>query len=681
MPRSGGGVYSKPAGTTAVTNTTIESAKYNSVIDDLVADANAARPISAGGTGGVTAAAARTNLAIELGEFTPAGSGAVVRTIQAKLRESVNAADHGAVGDGVANDTTAMHNGMAAAVAGGIPYMLNPGKTYLVGQLVIPAGLTLYASGATIRHNGSTTGSQLAVDIGANVTFDEIVVTTPGTETATDLIRIGTGVKGERLIAIADVQRADGGITTTGQNVRIGRIETDKIDRPLHAYNLSVTPVTGFDVGYLSCRSYVRAFRADNVSGRLGGLRAVVRSANAVVMTAGQNGVLFIGCADFELGDCWIEDASEHSIRIGGSAAGTKTKNLRIGNITAIRSNGCPLKINPTLLVSPGVTETADNVTVGDILAVDVGVGALAGNKEILRLTHCRNVQIGDVLASVDAQTVSGQYGLQINDAQNVQIASLGGPFNAGCVSIDGTSDVDGVSFFGSHVTNLRIGRLHGSVPGTNAIGVNTAFNVGDVHIHCDGLRGFTTNLLRWISGTLTDVVRLTGWTAGSVVPAYQGAPVDTNFQVDITHANARHVGRASGLRGTAAVEIIPPVFSSASQAPNGLMLNNTRATAGSGNYGSAIEFTRLASSRRAAAIAARQGSADDKEVGIDFFVGDVSTTSNEALLLALRLTYLRRLELVSSLTTYADNAAAVSGGLAVGTVYWTSTGELRIVV
>ncbi|MEW9535716.1 hypothetical protein MRBLRC7O_000926 [Agrobacterium radiobacter] len=55
-------MYSKPAGTTAVPNTTIESAKYNQTIDDLVADANAARPITAGGTGGVTPVAAADNL-------------------------------------------------------------------------------------------------------------------------------------------------------------------------------------------------------------------------------------------------------------------------------------------------------------------------------------------------------------------------------------------------------------------------------------------------------------------------------------------------------------------------------------------------------------------------------------------------------------------------------------------
>lgn len=62
MPRNGFGVYSKPAGTTAVPNTTIESAKYNQLLDDIAADLNVARPIVAGGTGATTASAARTAL-------------------------------------------------------------------------------------------------------------------------------------------------------------------------------------------------------------------------------------------------------------------------------------------------------------------------------------------------------------------------------------------------------------------------------------------------------------------------------------------------------------------------------------------------------------------------------------------------------------------------------------------
>lgn len=65
MPRNGSGIYSKPAGTTFVPNTVIESAKVNEVIDDLVADANAARPITAGGTGGNSISSAQSSLSVD----------------------------------------------------------------------------------------------------------------------------------------------------------------------------------------------------------------------------------------------------------------------------------------------------------------------------------------------------------------------------------------------------------------------------------------------------------------------------------------------------------------------------------------------------------------------------------------------------------------------------------------
>lgn len=61
MPRSSG-VYIPPAGTKGVPNTTIQSAPYNAFVDDLTADANAPRPVTAGGTGASNATTARTNL-------------------------------------------------------------------------------------------------------------------------------------------------------------------------------------------------------------------------------------------------------------------------------------------------------------------------------------------------------------------------------------------------------------------------------------------------------------------------------------------------------------------------------------------------------------------------------------------------------------------------------------------
>lgn len=64
MPRNGSGVYSPPSGTTATPQTTIESGKYNAFVADLVADANLARPIVAGGTGAATVAGARQELGV-----------------------------------------------------------------------------------------------------------------------------------------------------------------------------------------------------------------------------------------------------------------------------------------------------------------------------------------------------------------------------------------------------------------------------------------------------------------------------------------------------------------------------------------------------------------------------------------------------------------------------------------
>lgn len=66
MPRTGV-IYSPPAGTKGAPRTTIQSSKYNALVDDLTLDANAARPLTAGGTGATNASQARKNLGSEIG--------------------------------------------------------------------------------------------------------------------------------------------------------------------------------------------------------------------------------------------------------------------------------------------------------------------------------------------------------------------------------------------------------------------------------------------------------------------------------------------------------------------------------------------------------------------------------------------------------------------------------------
>jgi len=69
-PRGGDGVYTRPAGIDAVTDTTIESAKYNLNVQDVEADLNVPRPISSGGTGASNAVDAMTNLGGEIANQT-----------------------------------------------------------------------------------------------------------------------------------------------------------------------------------------------------------------------------------------------------------------------------------------------------------------------------------------------------------------------------------------------------------------------------------------------------------------------------------------------------------------------------------------------------------------------------------------------------------------------------------
>src|SRR5512137_2313427 len=70
--------------------------------------------------------------------YTPAGTGAVATTVQAKLRESVSVKDFGAVGDGVTDDTAAVQAAINyCATFSEWPALLIPGKCLITSSLNI----------------------------------------------------------------------------------------------------------------------------------------------------------------------------------------------------------------------------------------------------------------------------------------------------------------------------------------------------------------------------------------------------------------------------------------------------------------------------------------------------------------------------------------------------------------
>lgn len=68
--------------------------------------------------------------------FLQAGTGAVQRTVQSKLRDVVSVKDFGAVGDGVADDTAAIQNAVNAVYAAGGGIVRIPEGSYLISSQI-----------------------------------------------------------------------------------------------------------------------------------------------------------------------------------------------------------------------------------------------------------------------------------------------------------------------------------------------------------------------------------------------------------------------------------------------------------------------------------------------------------------------------------------------------------------
>ena len=94
MARNGAGAYVLPAGSIVVDGDDATAAQHNTPLLDLQTDANAVRPIVAGGTGGNSASAART--ALGLGTIATQGAGAVAVTGGTITGTTVDGVDVGA---------------------------------------------------------------------------------------------------------------------------------------------------------------------------------------------------------------------------------------------------------------------------------------------------------------------------------------------------------------------------------------------------------------------------------------------------------------------------------------------------------------------------------------------------------------------------------------------------------
>jgi hypothetical protein len=131
----------------------------------------------------------------DLVTYTPSGTGAVARSAASKFGEMVSVKDFGAVGDGVANDTTSIANSIAAAA--GKTLMLPPG-TYLVDAFDMSTNkpVAVLGPGATIKARTVTAGALVLIEnphAGTNEAFRFDVKMVDADGKATYAVRIRGG--------------------------------------------------------------------------------------------------------------------------------------------------------------------------------------------------------------------------------------------------------------------------------------------------------------------------------------------------------------------------------------------------------------------------------------------------------------------------------------------------------
>ena len=124
--------------------------------------------------------------------YTPAGTGAVDTTVEAKLRENISVKDFGAVGDGTTDDTTAITNAISKIASGGV--LEFPFGTYKITSAIsqdITGSIIFQGRNSTISYENAS-HTEYAIRLNDTAGVDIVIndITIDGTKKANKVFEV-----------------------------------------------------------------------------------------------------------------------------------------------------------------------------------------------------------------------------------------------------------------------------------------------------------------------------------------------------------------------------------------------------------------------------------------------------------------------------------------------------------
>lgn len=333
---------------------------------------------------------------------------------------------YGVVGDGVTDDTTALHAAASAAATFGVPLVIPAGFSIGISSYKrLPEGLTMHTNGSSFQQI-TQMGRAPVVGLGPRSTVvGGLRVQTLG----------GDACQGVHVADAPDVT-VYGGIevrsSTPGAgkaNIRDNgvrvinspRFTADRVYVENYDWSVWVDESPGFQIGWAEVSTYSLAVRIKGgcSQGRIHGGRVYTAGPNSSYLP-GYNGLLMENQSasdDIRISNFTVEDAGEHGVRLSGFSTQT---NIWFDNCMARNSGGSGFKV----LGGEAEENTFRNrgITFNNCTAIDSG--SINQNCCGFLIQRADDVRLINPVVKKDKKTYSAVEGIRLSGVSHVTVVS-----------------------------------------------------------------------------------------------------------------------------------------------------------------------------------------------------------------------------------------------------------------